>query len=151
SRRGLATSEAWKLAQDTPAELADSRQAEEFERLVAAAGQRYGDVELTLGAWHGDWTPWNMAWDGTQVLLWDFERFATGVPVGFDRVHYALQVVLRDRGERAAADVIRALLTGRRADDATRAATARRRFLAGGLAGRATAGLNGHRVDDATD
>jgi hypothetical protein len=151
SRRPLATSEAWKLAQDTPAELADPRQAEEFERLVVAAGERYGNVELTLGAWHGDWTPWNMAWDGTQVLLWDFERFATGVPVGFDLVHYRLQVVLRDRGEQAAADVVRAVLTGGRADDATRATTARRRFLTGGVVGRATADLAGRHVDEPTD
>lgn len=149
SRRPLSTSEAWKLAQDTPAQLADPRQAAEFERLVDVAGQRYGDVELALGAWHGDWTPWNMAWDGTQVLLWDFERFATGVPVGFDLLHYTLQVVLRDRGERAAADVVRAVLTGD--PSRVRAATGRRRGVAGGLVQRAVTDLVSRRVDDAHD
>lgn len=149
SRRALATSEAWKLAQATPAELADPVLAAEFDRIVVAAGERYGDVELTLGSWHGDWTPWNMAWDGARVLLWDFERFATGVPVGFDLVHYTLQVVLRDRGEEAAAGVVRAWLAEGRADDLTNARTtrARRRVVGGEAPGPAPS----HHLASASD
>jgi hypothetical protein len=61
---------------------------------LAAAGP-----ELSFGAWHGDWTGWNMASTAAGLLVWDWERFACGVPVGFDPLHYRLQsdVVRRRR------------------------------------------------------
>lgn len=76
------------------------------ERTTAVAGQpegavlatatatllaRAGEQELGYGAWHGDWAPWNMAVLPDTVLLWDWERFTTGVPLGFDAVHHHLQ------------------------------------------------------------
>lgn len=62
--------------------------------LVSTAGSR----QLAFGSWHGDWTPWNMTMSGGRALLWDWERFATGVPVGYDVMHYRLQgALIRDR------------------------------------------------------
>jgi len=58
-----------------------------LDALVAAGGCE----QLTFGAWHGDWSPWNMASTTQGLLVWDWERFATGVPVGFDALHYWLQ------------------------------------------------------------
>jgi hypothetical protein len=55
---------------------------------LAATGDCAG---LTFGAWHGDWSPWNMASTTGGLLVWDWERFTTGVPVGFDALHYWLQ------------------------------------------------------------
>jgi len=55
---------------------------------LAATG---GCAGLTFGTWHGDWSPWNMASTTDGLLVWDWERFATGVPVGFDALHYWLQ------------------------------------------------------------
>ncbi|HZE38053.1 MAG TPA: hypothetical protein VE172_04500 [Stackebrandtia sp.] len=52
---------------------------------------RHGDQRLTFGSWHGDWAPWNMSMLPEGLMLWDFERFATGVPQGFDALHYTLQ------------------------------------------------------------
>lgn len=46
---------------------------------------------LTYGSWHGDWSPWNMASIGDGLLVWDWERFASGVPLGFDALHHWLQ------------------------------------------------------------
>jgi hypothetical protein len=72
---------------------------------LAAAG-----AELSFGAWHGDWTGWNMASTADGLLVWDWERFAPGVPAGFDSLHYRLQsdVVRRRRPPRqAAADCVR--------------------------------------------
>ena len=113
SRCAFADSPAWALSQATSGELGDRGQAARFERIVTRVAGRYGTTELAIGAWHGDWTPWNMAWDGSQVLLWDFERFAAGVPLGFDLAHYRLQSALRDGGEgRAAQLVAGALPTG---------------------------------------
>lgn len=48
-------------------------------------------TELRIGSWHGDWTPWNTAVVEGTVLAWDWERFGSGVPVGFDALHYDLQ------------------------------------------------------------
>jgi hypothetical protein len=50
-----------------------------------------GDTVLTYGAWHGDWAPWNMANTGLGLLVWDWERFTVGVPLGFDALHHWLQ------------------------------------------------------------
>lgn len=51
-------------------------------------------LPLPLGCWHGDWTRWNCAASHGTVLVWDWERFATGVPVGFDVLHHELQAAL---------------------------------------------------------
>lgn len=74
--------------------------------LAAEAGR-----SLPLGAWHGDWTPWNMAVRSGRALVWDWERCAVGVPVGFDAVHYALQEALWRRGADPLA-ATRAVLAG---------------------------------------
>lgn len=68
--------------------------------LTAAA-----DAELEFGAWHGDWTGWNMAATADGLLVWDWERFTRPAPVGFDALHYALQsaVIRRQRPPQAAA------------------------------------------------
>lgn len=69
--------------------------------LVEAADRvlgRHRDRDLLFGAWHGDWTPWNMSMGAEDVLLWDFERFSVGVPLGFDALHYALQRDIVSRG-----------------------------------------------------
>ncbi|MER7275402.1 hypothetical protein ABT369_13170 [Dactylosporangium sp. NPDC000244] len=58
------------------------------ERVARAAG----DVELHFGSWHGDWSPWNMAAVADGVLVWDWERFTPGVPIGYDGLHHALQL-----------------------------------------------------------
>jgi len=62
--------------------------------LAAAVEQiagRAGHISLRYGAWHGDWAPWNMANLTDTLLVWDWERFAQGVPLGFDAVHHELQ------------------------------------------------------------
>ncbi|MDP9864996.1 MULTISPECIES: hypothetical protein [Streptosporangium] len=58
-----------------------------------------GEISRISGpehAWHGDFAPWNIARgaDG-RLLVWDWERFATGVPLGFDAVHHFFQRALR--------------------------------------------------------
>lgn len=55
-------------------------------------------------AWHGDFAPWNIAPgpDG-RLLVWDWERFAVGVPRGFDALHHLFhRTLLRARPARAA-------------------------------------------------
>jgi hypothetical protein len=60
---------------------------------------RAGDTVLTFGASHGDWTQWNMANTDHGLLVWDWERYTCGVPLGFDALHHWLQGEV-DRGRR---------------------------------------------------
>ena len=46
--------------------------------------------QLALGAWHGDLNPGNVALVEEQSLVWDWERFEHGVPLGFDLLHHDL-------------------------------------------------------------
>ncbi|MER5646242.1 hypothetical protein [Streptosporangium sp. NPDC002524] len=63
-------------------------------------------------SWHGDLTPWNISRgpDG-RLLVWDWERFGTGVPLGLDAVHHFFQRALRrdDPATAARACVARSL------------------------------------------
>ena len=56
-----------------------------------------GDPGLLLGAWHGDWTPWNMTAYADRIAVWDWERFAEGVPAGFDPIHFEMQGAIQRR------------------------------------------------------
>ncbi len=85
----LAESTFWKRFLDVP--LEDPAQEKRFAGVVARVGAAYGGDEVGFGAWHGDWTPWNMAWHGGRVQLWDWERFDDDVPAGLDLLHYRLQ------------------------------------------------------------
>lgn len=65
-----------------------------LDRLVEEA-----DAHLvTVGAWHGDWTPWNMSTSGGRVRVWDWERFETGVPTGLDAFHFRVNAATRAHG-----------------------------------------------------
>src|SRR5690606_197042 len=54
----------------------------------------HGALEVPFGAWHGDFTFTNLAVLRDDVLVWDWERYAQGVPVGFDLVHHHVQQYL---------------------------------------------------------
>jgi hypothetical protein len=96
-------------------EAADLRTAGQLDRLTPSeaswhgidlgAFQRLGraladaDDAVPMGAWHGDFGPWNMGVLDGQVEVWDWERFATDVPVGLDAAHYRTQVSVRDQAD----------------------------------------------------
>ncbi len=52
---------------------------------------------LRTGTWHGDWTSWNCRQLGDTIALWDWERSDSGVPTGFDALHYRMQDRLGNR------------------------------------------------------
>ncbi len=109
-RSGLTASEYW---QALAARLDGAGAGSEQDDLRAALGELAagaGTTELGFGACHGDWTPWNMANTRGGLLVWDWERFAVGPPVGFDALHCWLQsrAVARGRDPRqAASDCVR--------------------------------------------
>lgn len=70
-----------------------SEAGSDLTRVAGRTADRWGDREVEFGSWHGDWAPWNMGYRDGRVQLWDWERFASGVPVGFDAVHFRAQRV----------------------------------------------------------
>ncbi|GGK69323.1 hypothetical protein Sme01_14800 [Sphaerisporangium melleum] len=55
-----------------------------------------GDLGGHAYAWHGDFSPWNIALaPGGRLAVWDWERFATGVPLGLDTLHHFFQRAVR--------------------------------------------------------
>jgi hypothetical protein len=92
--------------------LADSPYLDALAARVAALGDRPGvavlaqtvrnarltEAKLPFAAWHGDWNGGNTAVRDDQVLLWDWERYDSDVPLGFDMVHYELHEEVTVRG-----------------------------------------------------
>jgi hypothetical protein len=58
-----------------------------------AAAARTGGT-LSIGCWHGDWNAGNTAMLADRMLIWDWERFAAGVPLGYDALHHDLQTAI---------------------------------------------------------
>lgn len=61
------------------------------------------EERLAFGAWHGDFGPWNMARTKSAPMVWDWERYDTGQPVGNDLFHFAAHERLREMGNMGAA------------------------------------------------
>lgn len=61
-----------------------------FRKVLGKLVESDGHTVLGFGSWHGDWTRTNVAPHGDSVLAWDWERFGTDVPIGFDALHYDL-------------------------------------------------------------
>ncbi len=75
------------------AQLPQGEERHIAERALARLRDAAGDVEFPVGSWHGDWTRWNQAPAPAQgLLVWDWERFCSGVPLGYDALHYSGQV-----------------------------------------------------------
>ncbi|GGK14552.1 hypothetical protein GCM10010124_03860 [Pilimelia terevasa] len=87
----LGASAYWRELRGRLAPLAGTADGRALTDAAAALAARHADRTLRYGGWHGDWAPWNMASLADTLLVWDWERYRTGVPVGFDAVHHALQ------------------------------------------------------------
>lgn len=73
--------------------LEDVDDSPEAVRLTHAARRLLdsrGSTILEWGAGHGDWSRWNMSASDTGLFVWDWERFATDVPRGWDELHFAI-------------------------------------------------------------
>ncbi len=103
----------WQELRNRLAAVAGRPEGAGLAAAVDVLAAHSGGTTLRYGAWHGDWAPWNMANLHDALLVWDWERFATGVPLGFDAVHHELQKRIQSTGDaRAAVEA-----TMRRADE----------------------------------
>jgi len=100
----LAHTDYWDGLRHGVRTLADAGAREALLEVLANLDAVASAAAVALGSWHGDWTPWNMAPRGDRLMVWDWERFVTGVPVGYDALHYDVQeAVTRDGTDPAVA------------------------------------------------
>lgn len=69
---------------------APSGDAAAFNDVAQHWVQQMRDASVPWGSWHGDWRRTNMAVTGAGCSVWDWERFDSGVPVGYDALHLFL-------------------------------------------------------------
>ena len=78
-----------------------------LDRAIDWVEGRIGSTEIAFGAWHGDFTPWNMArlgggsrgpGEAGRTYVWDWER-AAPAPAGLDLLHFVFQSVCRFEGK----------------------------------------------------
>jgi hypothetical protein len=93
----------WARLQESLQELGDERTRDRLARCAEEVALRWGEADLQQGCWHGDWGAWNMAITSDVLQIWDWERFDTGVPLGFDAVHLGAQAVRPEKPDHAAA------------------------------------------------
>jgi hypothetical protein len=95
----LAQSAYWHELRARLAAVTDRPEGAALAAAVDLLAAHAGETTLRYGAWHGDWAPWNMANLADALLVWDWERFATGVPLGFDAMHHELQKRIQTSGD----------------------------------------------------
>lgn len=89
----------WKQTQEHLAAASSDREGRALASAAAVVTDRWGDRRIDIGTAHGDWTPWNMATPSGRCVVWDWERFSEGIPIGFDALHYDLQTTVRIKGK----------------------------------------------------
>lgn len=80
--------EAWRV-RDAPA-TEDRGPVRSFAALASTWLDRVGQSGLSHGRWHGDWRRTNMALTPGGCAVWDWERYDSGVPLGYDALHLYL-------------------------------------------------------------
>jgi hypothetical protein len=89
--RPLAESTFWTTLVRRIEQLPPSETRETLARSAGELATRHHDDAIEFGCWHGDWAPWNMNVANGRVRVWDWEKFATDVPIGFDAAHFTTQ------------------------------------------------------------
>jgi hypothetical protein len=115
----LGDSDYWRDVQQRVQSLEPSPAAQRLAQCVERLTDTLGDEAVTFTASHGDWSPWNMWLTDRGLLVWDWERFETQTPAGFDLLHFRLndQFIRGGRtsegvGDRLVADAPGVLETG---------------------------------------
>jgi phosphotransferase family enzyme len=104
----LAESDYVRELRDRLRDMVANRVEEAAIRALDVLEERAGERSIAVGVWHGDWTPWNLAWDGGRLYAIDWEHWGRA-PLGFDLLHYAFATAFfaRRRNPDEAASALR--------------------------------------------
>jgi hypothetical protein len=69
---------------------------------LARIEEHHRDTRFQFGRWHGDWVPWNLAWERERLFAWDWEHSGGDAPLGFDLLHWQFQVAFVQQRRSAA-------------------------------------------------
>jgi hypothetical protein len=89
--RPLAESRYWR---ETRTRMRGMANEPALAHLADIVETRFGSEVFAFCSWHGDWAPWNMAWRGGRLAVWDWERSTNEAPLGLDAAHFDFQVSL---------------------------------------------------------
>ena len=84
----------WWTSVEDVLTVADESERTALERAVTATEH----LRFTVGAWHGDFTPWNVMTVRGIAEVVDWEFAADGAPFGFDLCHHHTQVAAETLG-----------------------------------------------------
>jgi hypothetical protein len=110
STRVVGQSDYWRTLRSRLEACAEREPAAALLRVMDDLQATADVTSLAFGSWHGDWTPWNMASSDDLVMVWDWERFESGVPVGYDALHHQLQGAVERNGAGGAQSATEAAL-----------------------------------------
>lgn len=83
---------------DQASSCPDECVAAALRQLLTAVREADDNHVLETGAWHGDFTAWNMCRRGERWAVWDWEQFTLEVPIGLDLVHFVVNQSTSSRG-----------------------------------------------------
>ncbi len=85
----------WQEATDLLVARPDSETVRRLRRAGDALERTVPRRGVPTGPTHGDFTPWNCFAGPHGHSVWDWERFATDRPLGWDALHYAVSLARR--------------------------------------------------------
>ena len=66
-------------------------------RRIDAVMERMVGKRVVYGAYHGDFTPWNMFVEGGELFVFDWEYAGRWYPMGLDRYHFWMQTAVFEK------------------------------------------------------
>lgn len=91
SWRPLLGSEFWTTLGARVAGLDPGYNRRLLSRSAEALAGRFGGLQLPFHYSHGDLAPWNAAWAGGRLYLFDWEHGSSAMPAGWDLLHLYFQ------------------------------------------------------------
>lgn len=77
--------------------LPDGVDGELVAKRIDAVVERMRGKRVRYGAYHGDFTPWNMFVEAGELFVFDWEYAGMSYPEGLDRYHFWMQTAIHEK------------------------------------------------------